>query len=174
MARHDRQRKASKITHILPNRPDLTKIKKNYGLTDVGEDDDIGDCSDSGGTSSPPPNPPTEHLFPMVEVANPHYGIAGADEQNPDTNRTVLVYRPWTTTEMKAAVAGLPPVEEDVNETIQALDELRLAFRLNGTEMLKVYRLFLTQMEQSERQFHRKSCRQYTLRTKLRRVTCSL
>ncbi|MEQ2246471.1 hypothetical protein ILYODFUR_038812 [Ilyodon furcidens] len=69
-----------------------------------------------------------EDTFPLVEVANPNMGNAN----NPQP-QTILVYR--TQEDRTAALKGIPPIQEGVQELLAAITELRGSFHLNGREM---------------------------------------
>ncbi|MEQ2312973.1 hypothetical protein AMECASPLE_036876 [Ameca splendens] len=75
-----------------------------------------------------------EDAFPMVEVANPNPGTA----DNPQP-ATILVYRPWTQEDRSAALKGIPPIQEGVEEFLAAITELRGSLHLNGREMLQCF-----------------------------------
>ncbi|MEQ2235030.1 hypothetical protein ILYODFUR_037450 [Ilyodon furcidens] len=75
-----------------------------------------------------------EDTFPLVEVANPNVG--DANHRQPPT---ILVYRPWTQEDRTAALKGIPPIQEGVEEFLAAITELRGSFHLNGREMLQCF-----------------------------------
>ncbi|MEQ2208172.1 hypothetical protein XENOCAPTIV_027944 [Xenoophorus captivus] len=75
-----------------------------------------------------------EDTFPLVEVANPNVG--DANHRQPPT---ILVYRPWTQEDRTAALKGIPPIQEGVEEFLAAITELKGSFHLNGREMLQCY-----------------------------------
>ena len=84
-------------------------------------------------------HPEIEDALPLVHVANPHFGLENPDGRT-DENRTVLVYRPWSDSEMRAAIEGLTPFKENVDQFCLDIQGLRESYMLNGSEMLRVWR----------------------------------
>lgn len=92
-------------------------------------------------TNKPPPalaenleeNP--SHSFPMMEVANPHYG------EGEDHDRTIRVYRPWTNTEMAEACKGLGDPTKDAQEWVTNFNQLMASYQLNGYEATKALQI---------------------------------
>ncbi|MEQ2213641.1 hypothetical protein XENOCAPTIV_018357 [Xenoophorus captivus] len=82
----------------------------------------------------PSGEPLEQGTFPMVEVAIPNPGAA--DNPQPPT---ILVYRPWTQEDRSAALKGIPPIQEGVDEFLAAITELRGSFHLNGREILQCF-----------------------------------
>lgn len=71
------------FVHVYPS---LAQIKECYKVSVAN--------SDGEGGYAPEPDPFHEiNTFPVVEVANPHFGILG------DEHRTIHVCRPWSESE---------------------------------------------------------------------------
>ena len=83
--------------------------------------------------------PDTEDTLPLIQVANPHYGLNHPDGQQ-DRNRVVCVFRPWSDSEMKTACEGLTPFKQNVDQFCMDIQSLRESYLLNGSEMLRVWR----------------------------------
>ncbi|XP_013872263.1 uncharacterized protein LOC106523409 [Austrofundulus limnaeus] len=82
-------------------------------------------------TESMVTTPDLTDTFPMIEVPNPNpVGV---------NDRTMLVFRTWTTDDIKKAVAGVTPVKEDVGRFVQDMEGLRLSYHLNGVEVQQVW-----------------------------------
>lgn len=76
--------------------------------------------------------------FPMVEVANPHFGVES------DRSRVICVYRPWTESECAEACKGLGDPLTNVDEFIARHKQLCSSYRLNGQETEATFRKCLT------------------------------
>ncbi|XP_055021071.1 uncharacterized protein LOC129412097 [Boleophthalmus pectinirostris] len=80
--------------------------------------------------------------YPMIQVANPRGGQV-IDLNNPGAGNhpeTILVHRPWTDSDIDDALKGIVPPNEDVTEFLEAMDQLRSSYNLNGQEIERVYR----------------------------------
>ncbi|KAJ0041571.1 hypothetical protein NL108_012710 [Boleophthalmus pectinirostris] len=80
--------------------------------------------------------------YPMIQVANPRGGqlINPNDPEEGNHPETILVHRPWTDRDIDDALKGITPVNEDVIEFLEAMDQLRSSYNLNGQEVERVYR----------------------------------
>lgn len=94
--RQKEQEDHDKIKNALS--PSTTKSGTVYSEAIISLAQAIG-----GIPSDPPPYgvSPSNDIFPAIQVANPHFGVGG------DQERHLLVYRPWSESEMTEAVKGL-------------------------------------------------------------------
>ncbi|XP_034088394.1 uncharacterized protein LOC117556908 [Gymnodraco acuticeps] len=69
--------------------------------------------------------------YPLVQVANPHYGVDG------DLERMLRVFRPWTMDECKKACEGLTPYKQDPAQFVLDHTALIASYGLNGHEVLR-------------------------------------
>lgn len=81
---------------------------------------------------------PIHDTFPMIEVANPHFGVEN------DQSRVICVYRPWTESECSEACKDLGNPLTNVNEFIARHKQLCSSYRLNGQETEATFRKCLT------------------------------
>lgn len=86
----------------------------------------------------PPPWPPSEGVFPALEMPNPHFGIDNDDA------RTIRVFRPWTENECADAVAGLGDPLSNIDIWLANFRSLRESYYLNGREVEQVCKKALT------------------------------
>ncbi|XP_069027348.1 uncharacterized protein [Embiotoca jacksoni] len=108
--------------------PALTAYKEKYSITQKNNE-----CEGCGTGPDPPPKYNTE-TYPLMEVANPHFGING------DQERTIDVYRPWTESECAEACKSLGDYVTDVKGWIERHKQLRDSYRLNGTEVEQMFK----------------------------------
>ena len=71
-------------------------------------------------------------LYPLVEVANPHYDPH--QPLTPDNNRVMRVYRPWTESNLQEACKGLGKPTEDPGRWTDNHRQLA-SYGLNGWEV---------------------------------------
>lgn len=132
-----------------PPRSPPPSYRSNRALRSTGP---VGDWSKKMGGELEPPSPqkPTNpftspfctpghsnppEAYPMIEVPNPH----GNGDGTPGNPPTTLVYRTWTLEDVKAALAGLSPFPENVEDAIEGLRLVRQTYHLNGAEVQQIW-----------------------------------
>lgn len=114
------------------------------------KDGPVGEWSNTLGRSlSPPPpkcrnpflsgggsnSPDDAQLYPLIQVPNPH----GNGDATAGNEPTCLVYRTWTLDDVKKALEGIPPFEEDPHAAAEGLRQVAVTYYLNGIEAQQVW-----------------------------------
>ncbi|KAK2848569.1 hypothetical protein Q5P01_008403 [Channa striata] len=103
--------------------PDLGPLKDQYRIKDINYE-----CKGC----DPNRDSPTiegDGIYPMIEVANPHFGAPGQNE-----GRTMKVYRPWTDADCTEACKTLWAPKVDPEGWVERHKQLVDSFGLNGVK----------------------------------------